>query len=178
MRGLCVVTGLAGTVLQPYLSGRIGLIRAGTWSLWLELVPLALPVIALYAFQPSSAGHNAPASWITAILFLGLALSRVGLWSFDLCSVAQVQVALNTHPRRNALMGLTFALQNVFDLGHYSLTLGWNRPEQFKYPATISFVAVAVATVVYMLFYARRVRGHLVHADMLSLQRLLSRKER
>lgn len=68
--------------------------------------------------------------------------------------------------RKNALMALQFSLQNIFDLGHYGLTLGWNKPEEFKY----------AATVIYLVFYARRVRGHIVHFE--GLQRLLSRKER
>ncbi len=78
--------------------------------------------------------------------------------------------------RKNALMALQFSLQNVFDLGHYGLTLGWNKPNEFKYAATVSLAAVGTATLIYLLGYARRVRGHIVHLD--GLQRLLSRKER
>jgi iron-regulated transporter 1 len=32
-RGVCVVTGLAGTVLMPWLERKVGLIRAGAWSI-------------------------------------------------------------------------------------------------------------------------------------------------
>lgn len=32
-RGICVVTGLMGTILMPYLERKIGLIRAGAWSI-------------------------------------------------------------------------------------------------------------------------------------------------
>ena len=34
MRGICVVTGLAGTVIMPGLEKRFGLVRAGAWSIW------------------------------------------------------------------------------------------------------------------------------------------------
>jgi iron-regulated transporter 1 len=34
MRGLCVVTGMVGTVVMPMLENRIGLVRAGSWSIW------------------------------------------------------------------------------------------------------------------------------------------------
>jgi len=34
MRGVGVVTGLMGTVLMPFLEKRIGLVRAGSWSIW------------------------------------------------------------------------------------------------------------------------------------------------
>jgi hypothetical protein len=34
MRGICVVTGLLGTVIMPLLERRLGLVRAGSWSIW------------------------------------------------------------------------------------------------------------------------------------------------
>ena len=34
MRGLNVVTGLMGTMAMPFLERRIGLVRAGNWSIW------------------------------------------------------------------------------------------------------------------------------------------------
>ncbi|KDN41773.1 hypothetical protein K437DRAFT_170018 [Tilletiaria anomala UBC 951] len=170
MRAVCVVTELLGTVIGPFLEGKIGLVRAGTWSLWAELLPLSLPVVALFTVGTQ---HHPP-PWNTAILFTGLALSRVGLWSFDLCQLAQVQTSLSAHPRRNALQGLQFSLQNAFDLGHYGLTLGWNRPDQFKYAAAASFGAVGAATFVYVAFYARRLRGHVLHLE--TMERLLPRK--
>jgi iron-regulated transporter 1 len=34
MRGLGVCTGLAGTILMPVLEKKIGLTRAGSWSIW------------------------------------------------------------------------------------------------------------------------------------------------
>ena len=99
MRALCVATGLVGTALGPYLERSLGLVRAGTWSLWLELFPLTLCVAALFTYSPD---HSAalggakprPPAWNTALLFLGLALSRIGLWSFDLCQLAQGRLPL------------------------------------------------------------------------------------
>lgn len=32
-----------------------------------------------------------------------MALSRIGLWSFDLCQLKELQQALDTHPEKNAL---------------------------------------------------------------------------
>lgn len=32
-RGLCVVTGLLGTIMMPWLERKLGLIRAGAWSI-------------------------------------------------------------------------------------------------------------------------------------------------
>jgi hypothetical protein len=67
-----------------------------------------------------------------------MAISRIGLWSFDLAQLTQLQKALAYHPRQNTLSALQYSLQNVFDLGHYGLTLGWNQPNQFKYAAIVS----------------------------------------
>ena len=32
-----------------------------------------------------------------------MALSRIGLWSFDLCQLKELQEALNDHPQRNSM---------------------------------------------------------------------------
>jgi iron-regulated transporter 1 len=172
MRGVCVVTGLMGTFLSPYLTQRIGLVRTGSYSLWMELVPLSLSVVSFY--KGADTRHR-PA-WNTALLFTGLALSRIGLWSFDLAQLAQVQVALSSHPNRNALMGLQFALQNVFDLLHYAMTIIFSKPSSFKIPVDISYAAIALSTLLYVTVYARRERGHLLHLDQIGLQSLFGKK--
>ncbi|GAC92599.1 iron-regulated transporter [Pseudozyma hubeiensis SY62] len=186
MRAVGVVTGLIGTFVMPMMEKKIGLVRTGSYSLFAELVPLVPAVVSLWITGSSKdrfgLSDKQRPSWNTAILFSGLALSRIGLWAFDLTQLAIIQTALSPEQlgpdagRKNALMALQFSLQNVFDLGHYGLTLGWNRPEEFKYAATVSLAAVGAATLIYLVFYARRVRGHIVHLE--GLQRLLSRKER
>lgn len=186
MRAIGVLTGLMGTFLMPILEKRIGLVRTGSYSLFAELFPLIPAVASLWITgSPTDRfglSDKRRPSWNTGLLFSGLALSRIGLWSFDLTQLAMVQTALSPEQlgvdasRKNALMALQYSLQNVFDLGHYALTLGWNRPDEFKYAATVSLAAVGMATLIYLVFYARRVRGHIVHLE--GLQRLLSRKER
>ena len=186
MRAVGVVAGLLGTIVMPWMERKIGLVRAGAYSRWMERIPLIPAVVALFITGASppflGAGRRYRPEWNTAMLFTGLSLSRIGLWSFDLAQLAMIQTALSAErlgagdaERKNALMALQFSLQNVFDLGHYGLTLGWNRPEQFKYAAAVSVGAVASATLLYLVGYARRVRGHLVHLD--GLDALLRRKE-
>lgn len=75
MRGVCVVTGLVGTFLSPYLTEKIGLIRTGSYSLWIELISLSPSILS---FHKGAQFRNRP-SWNTALLFTGLALSRIGL---------------------------------------------------------------------------------------------------
>ncbi|SPO23504.1 related to ferroportin 1 [Ustilago trichophora] len=186
MRAVGVVTGLIGTFVMPVMEKKIGLVRTGSYSLFAELIPLIPAVVSLWITglpnDRFGLSDKRRPSWNTGLLFSGLALSRIGLWAFDLTQLAMIQTALSPEQlgpdasRKNALMALQFSLQNVFDLGHYGLTLGWNRPEEFKYAATVSLAAVGAATLIYLVFYARRVRGHIVHLE--GLQRLLSRKER
>ncbi|KAJ1029313.1 hypothetical protein NDA13_002564 [Ustilago tritici] len=186
MRAVGVVTGLIGTFIMPILEKKIGHVRTGSYSLFAELIPLIPAVVSLWITgSPTDRFRlrdKRRPSLNTGLLFSGLALSRIGLWSFDLMQLAMIQTALSPEQlgpdagRKNALMALQFSLQNVFDLGHYGLTLGWNGPEEFKYAATVSLAAVGAATLIYLVFYARRVRGHVVHLE--GLQRLLSRKER
>jgi hypothetical protein len=46
----------------------------------------------------------------------GMALSRIGLWSFDLIQTKQLQDALAMHARRNKLTALQFSMQSGADL--------------------------------------------------------------
>lgn len=40
----------------------------------------------------------------------GMALSRIGLWSFDLCQLKELQQALDDHPRKNTMSVLSLPL--------------------------------------------------------------------
>jgi iron-regulated transporter 1 len=62
------------------------------------------------------------------------------------------------------LTALQLALQNVFDLLKYAMTLAAARPSEFKWTALGSFVAVGAGVACYAV-YLRSMRGHLVHLD-------------
>lgn len=68
-RAICVVTGLAGTILMPWLEKKLGLVRAGAWSICSELLCLA-PAIAAF-LVPIQLTSRGPA-WIEALLFGGM----------------------------------------------------------------------------------------------------------
>jgi iron-regulated transporter 1 len=63
---------------------------------------------------------------------------------------------------RGAFSSQEFALQNTFEMLAFASTIAFPKPEQFKYPATASVAATALAGVLYGLFLRER-RGHLVH---------------
>lgn len=50
-------------------------------------------------------------------LFTGMALSRIGLWMFDLAQLQILQESLESHPRRNRLTSFQYTLQ-VRHYGH------------------------------------------------------------
>ena len=136
MRGICVLTGLFGTVVAPWLEARLGSVRAGSWCIWCVLYERPLQIFltsvsgpkwsvsylwcylscsplspTLPQTQPcirrcSLAVDNfiqLPTTFFLSLSKTGMAASRVGLWSFDLIQVKQLQETLADHPRRNAL---------------------------------------------------------------------------
>ncbi|KAJ7486575.1 Ferroporti-1 [Mycena latifolia] len=165
MRGLCVVTGLLGTLVTVPLERKLGSARAGSWSIW-SMVVCLLPVMAsFYVLGPRTALG-------AALLFGGMALSRIGLWSFDLIQTKQLQDALSTNARRNTLTALQFTMQSAADLLKYVLTMVLSRPAQFRWAGLVSFVSVSSGAVVYLV-YLRKERGHIFHPPMEWIRKIL-----
>ncbi|KAH9935560.1 uncharacterized protein B0H18DRAFT_416644 [Fomitopsis serialis] len=192
MRGLNVVAGLLGTVAMPFLERRLGLVRAGNWSIWSEVVCL-LPVTLSFFVGGGQPNAHGPA-WKSALLFGGMMLSRIGLWAFDLCQLKELQLALASHPRRNAMWAtycslfcsdglknchrsaLQYSLQNIADMLKYVLTMILSRPSQFRTAALTSFVSVVIGATTY-LGYVRRERGHILHSFSEKIPLLRRRSE-
>lgn len=159
---------------------------------------LLIPVVLAFFVHAPPLGERA-VPWNQALLFGGLSLSRIGLWSFDLCQLKELQTTLASHPRKNAMMALQFSLQNILDLLkcvscipqtrslsyqllifspfslRYTMTMILSRPQQFKWAALVSFVAVCLATACYLV-YAYKERGHLVHIQLDWVTTLLIKK--
>ena len=66
---------------------------------------------------------------------------------------------------RGAFSSVEAVWQNAFELLSYASTIIFSRPEQFKWPALISVIAVSTASSAYTLFVRLR-RGHLIHVDV------------
>lgn len=162
MRAICTVTGLIGTILLPHVERKIGLVRSGAWSIWLEVITLVPTVLALYIGIPTGIGHG-PA-YNNAMLFGGMALSRVGLWMFDLAQLQILQEALEHHPRRNTLTALQYSLMNTFDMLKYVLTMILSEPQQFRWAGLVSWVVVFFGGLLYGV-YVYKSRGHLIHVE-------------
>lgn len=164
MRGLAVVFGLLGTFLMPVMEKHIGLVRTGSWALGQEFFSLVPTVVALWI------GVGLP--WNTALLFTGMTLSRLGLWTYDLVQLSLLQQQLYGHSNGAFHFAMQQSLLSLFDISHFVLTLVWSRPAQFAKPATISVALLAIAWAVYAFAFAKRQRGHIVHLEMAGWTRL------
>ncbi|KAJ9199702.1 hypothetical protein DTO164E3_4587 [Paecilomyces variotii] len=156
MRIGAVVAELAGTWAAPLAMNKIGPVRSGLWFINYQFACLAASAAAFLFLDPSS-------RLVALCLILGVALSRLGLWGFDLA--VQFLVQENTDEGTRARFSSTeMALQNIFELLSFASTIMFPLPEQFKYPVLISYSAVAVAAICFAV-YVRRERGHLLHTS-------------
>jgi hypothetical protein len=125
-----------------------------------ETASLLPVVLCLYIGPGPSAASSLPSIINTLIFFLTLSLSRLWLYCFDLVQLQSLLVALEHHPRRSEFAAMQVTLESIFDLVKYLVVLGFNKPEQFKWTALISLIAVFVAV---------SGRGSRVLADSLTL---------
>lgn len=79
---------ISATWAAPYLMKRLGVVRAGIWSLAWQMSCLA-GVLAWYFSDFEDKGTNSIFS--ATGLAVGVALSRMGLWGFDLCAQNIIQ---------------------------------------------------------------------------------------
>ncbi|KAF9901156.1 hypothetical protein BX616_002358 [Lobosporangium transversale] len=153
LKGVCTCSELLGTILMPITSRYIGLIRSGAWSIWFEVVTLTPVLLSIYS-------DHLP---IQAMIFAGMALSRVGVWSFDLVITQIMQEYVESDANNAGIInGWHYSMMSLFELIQFILTMVWSDPQQYFMPCTLSFVCVIVGAAVYSA-YAMRMRGHLFH---------------
>ncbi|RAH65792.1 putative iron-regulated transporter [Aspergillus aculeatinus CBS 121060] len=156
MRIGAVAAELSGTWAAPFIMSRIGPIRSGLWFLNWQFVCLVTAVAAFALLDPSS-------QVVAVSLIVGVALSRIGLWGFDLSVQFLVQEGVDEDCRAR-FSATEMALQNIFELLSFATTIAFPSPEQFKYPVYISYGAIAMAAACFAA-YVRKERGHLLHTS-------------
>jgi iron-regulated transporter 1 len=154
MRIGAVLAELSGTWAAPFIMGRIGPIRSGLWFLNWQLGCLATAAVAFALYDSNS-------RLVAVSLILGVALSRIGLWGFDLSVQFLVQEGVE-EDARGRFSSTEMGVQNVFEMLSFATTIVFPLPEQFKYPVFISYGAIALAAVCFAA-YVRKERGHLLH---------------
>ncbi|KAJ6083582.1 hypothetical protein N7467_007717 [Penicillium canescens] len=154
MRIGSVAAELSGTWTAPMIMNRIGPIRSGLWFLNWQFVCVAAAAVAFI-------GWDSDSRVVAGTLIVGVAMSRVGLWGFDLSVQFLVQENIEEHARAR-FSATEMALQNVFEMLSFASTIAFPLPAQFRYPVLISSGAVAVAAICFAA-YVRKERGHLLH---------------
>ena len=165
MRGLRVVyigiaqgvssgLGVLGTLCYAKAAARLGTIRVGVVAIWAQVACLTVCVGALY-FPP--VGKDGA---VSLAVFMGtVALSRVGLYAFDVAA-AQLFQYIVEEQYRGVVGGFQRTLESLFEMASYVLVLWLPHPEQFPTLAAISYLQTVAAGVAFSIFACRtRVRS-------------------
>ncbi|KAE8377340.1 hypothetical protein BDV26DRAFT_281959 [Aspergillus bertholletiae] len=129
---------------------KIGPIRSGLWFLNWQFGCLAAAVAA-FAFLDNNS------QFVAVSLIVGVALSRIGLWGFDLSVQFLVQEGVEEHARAR-FSSTEMALQSIFELLSFATTIIFPLPAQFKYPVYFSYGAIAMAAICFAA-YVPKARG-------------------
>ncbi|KAK9792193.1 putative Ferroporti-1 [Seiridium cardinale] len=129
-RTVSTIFELSATWIAPRMMKRIGPVRGGIWSLSWQMVWLA-GSISWFFSDFHGAGTNSVLAGTG--LAVGVALSRVGLWGYDLCAQTIVQDEVEAD-YRGTFSTVEAAFQNLFELFSYVTTIIFSRPDQFQWP--------------------------------------------
>ena len=158
MRLVSVVLELSATIAAPWLMNKIGAVRAGLWFINEQLLAIALAIGLFHIFPTTTAPMLAGGA-----LVIGVCLSRLGLWGFDLS--VQYLVQEDAPPAsRGSFSAIEMSLQNLFELLSFATTMIWYKPQDFFIPIYISAGAIASSAACFAGF-VRQKRGHLLHTD-------------
>lgn len=158
MRLVAVILELSATCAAPLCIKKVGAVRSGLWFINEQLVSIML-AISFFAATTSQTHLKVAGLALVA----GVALSRLGLWGFDLCVQYLVQEDA-PEATRGSFSAIEMSLQNFFELLSFATTMIFYRPEDFKYPVYISAGAVALSAACFAGF-VRQKRGHLLHTS-------------
>nr|CCM80483.1 Ireg1 protein [Psychotria gabriellae] len=155
-RGISATIGVAATFLYPVLESQISTVRTGLWSTWSQWFFLLLCVASIWIPNKHAAAYA---------LMSGVALSRIGLWMFDLSVIQQMQDRVSESDRL-VVGGAQNSLQSVLDLATYVSGLIISDPQDFWMLIILSMLLVTVASILYSV-HVFRVRKHLIHFEKL-----------
>ncbi|KAK6524814.1 hypothetical protein TWF281_011712 [Arthrobotrys megalospora] len=140
--------------------------RVGLWAVWwmtLSLMPAVYGVLGLTSTSNTSP-PGLPLPYFSIPMLLGVAFSRIGLWTYDL-AYSQLQQTLPPPSLRGEFTGIEQSFLSTAELLQWTLTATLSRPRDFGALAIVSWVSILGAAGCYAWFIRKR-RGHLLHVKV------------
>ncbi|KAF3143329.1 hypothetical protein TWF703_010741 [Orbilia oligospora] len=158
-------------VLEEYPPGRPNIDKAevervGLWAVWwmtLSLMPAVYGVAGLTS-TPNTSPAGLPIPHFSIPMLLGVAFSRIGLWTYDL-AYSQLQQTLPPPSLRGEFTGIEQSFVSTAELLQWTMTAILSRPKDFNVLAVISWTSILGAAGCYAWFIRKR-RGHLLHVKV------------
>lgn len=146
--GLSSGVGLTGTFVYDWSARRTTVVNTGAWSVAYLFVCLTLACASFW--MPEGEGR-APLYLMVA----GTAASRIGLWVFDI-SVTLLYQEMVPDGVRGLIGGTQQSINSLFVMASGCLGLFFRRPEQFFVIATVGYVCIGIAMILYFFGVYRR----------------------
>jgi iron-regulated transporter 1 len=146
--GLGAVVGLLATFATPYLISKFKLRKTGLFALWSQLAMLIFTIIPFLTSTTKD----------TFILPLAIAVSRFGLWTFDLVEVELMQTYV-ADVERATVSGVEYSMTNLISVLAFGMGIVVPDPKHFIYLVIASISVVAIANLIYSIWFFSPPRG-------------------
>lgn len=138
-RGIASLIGLCGTIAYRYSIQIYSVETTGMWSILYQFLCLTFAYLSLF-YENST--------YSTLVLVVGVCMSRIGLWTFDL-SVTQLFQQHIPEEERGIVGGLQESLYAVFNFTSYSLGIIFAKPQHFAILSFFGYAGVGLAVLCY-----------------------------